>query len=124
MNLQLDCKHNKLQKDAVVTQHHKIVHKIYTKMRTLIKSTYEVLDHENFHATVVIVMREVRKYSRLSGMEKKWLVIQIMTLLLDSLGVPPVVSHYSAEIIASQIETAYTLGLHKYKRTHRHCVLL
>jgi hypothetical protein len=105
-------------KEIVVTRHTKIVHKVFTKMRTLIKTTHGELNHENVHSVLVLVMRDMRKY-RLAGFDKKTLAIEIMTLLLMELGVPGVVAHWSAEVLERQLEMAYTFGFHKFKRARK-----
>ena len=115
-----ECSHAKKERKTadIVTRNVKIVHKIYRKVETLIKASSRELDHHNLHPTLLVVMRELNK-TGLNGFQKKELGVMIMTLLLDSVGLPHIVSSYSASIIADMIEFAYVNGLHRYKRPHR-----
>lgn len=109
-------------KNAKIFQkNEKIVHKIYSKMLTFVKTTDENsnLDHDNFTIILTKVMRDLNKTS-IYGFEKKTIAIGIMTILLDSLGLPHVVSYYTAEIIEAQVEHIYNHGLHRWKRPHKH----
>ena len=106
------------QQDAIVAKNIRVIHKIYNKMKVQIKTTSREIDHSNFSQYMIIVMRELCK-QKLFGLEKKVIAVELMTLLLSELGLPHVVSHYTAEIISSQIEHIYTHGFHRYKRPHR-----
>jgi hypothetical protein len=117
------CDHITKEKDITTIKHAKIVHKIYTKMSVFIKTTHDFLTHDNFQIVLVQVMRELRKASGLYGFEKRQIAIEIMSLLLMELGMPSVVAHYTSEIIERQIETLYTMAMHKYKRKHKHCII-
>ena len=122
------CSHGDIEKNVIVTKHTKIVHKVFSKMLIFIKTTSEFLTHDSFHPVLVMVMRELNKAGSggsggLYGFEKKELCIQIMSLLLIEIGLPPVLAHYSASVIEKQIETVYTMGFHKWRRHHKHCVI-
>ena len=118
--MSIQCPHEKEKRRTadIVTKNVKIVHKVYRKMEVLIKASAGELNHCNMHPTLLVVMRELSK-TGLNGFQKKDLAIMIMTLLLDSVGVPHIVSSYGASVIADMIEHAYGLGLHRYKRPHR-----
>ena len=110
--------HGHSERREINERHPKLIHRIYTKMNTAISVTHGVLDHFNLHANMIFAMREISKY-KLTGTEKKTLVISILTLLLDSLGVPHVVSYYTALMLDDMIEHAHLLGLHKYKKVKK-----
>lgn len=116
----MSCHHTKDEKSTaeIVNKHVKIIHKISTKMNTMIKATGERLSHTNFHPILIQVMRDLNKH-KLTGIEKRDMSIMIMQLLLESIGLPGIVSHYSAEIIVTMIEHIYHARLHKYKRPHK-----
>ena len=112
MNTQ--CNHD-VDKEIIVTKNTKIIFKIYNKTKLLIKTTYDELNFDNFSFILTMVMRELSKY-KLSGYSKHQMAVEIMTLLMSELGVPPVIGHYTAEAISRMIEHIYTNGFHKYKR--------
>ena len=111
--------------DSVIQKNIKTVHKIYSKLRTDIKTTQRELSHSNFQAYLIMCMREVAKY-RLFGFEKKTICVEILSLLLLELGLPPVVAHYTAEVISDQVEHAYEIGMYRYKRRKpgRRCFIM
>jgi hypothetical protein len=107
---------------VIITKHNKIIHKIYMKMNTLIKSTYGLLHEHNIALILTRVMRELNKES-LYGFEKKNIAISIMVLLLDSLGTPDMVSKMTATAIADTVELIYSNSMHRYKKTGK-CIIL
>ncbi len=107
---------------VIITKHNKIIHKIYMKMNTLIKSTYGLLHDHNVSLILTRVMREINKES-LYGFEKKNIAISIMVLLLDALGTPDMVSKMTATAIADTIELIYSHSMHRYKKTGK-CIIL
>ena len=115
-----ECPHAKKERKTsdIVTRNVKIVHKIFRKVETLIKASARDLDHNNMHPTLLVVMRELNK-TGLNGFQKKDLAVMIMTLLLDSVGLPHIVSSYGSEVLVNMIEFAYVNGLHRYKRPHK-----
>jgi len=108
-----------LKNAKIFQKNEKVVHKIYSKMVTFVKTTSENLDHDNFTIILTKVMRDLNK-TGIYGFEKKAIAIGVMTLLLESLGVPHTLSYYTAEIIEAQIEHIYSHGLHRWKRPHKH----
>ena len=116
----MSCHHDKDEKSTaeIVNKHVKIIHKISTKMNTMIKATGERLGHINFHPILIQVMRDLNKH-KLTGIEKRDMAIMIMQLLLESIGLPGLVSEYTAEIIVTMVEHIYHAKLHKYKRCHK-----
>jgi hypothetical protein len=107
---------------VIITKHNKIIHKIYMKMNTLIKSTYGLLHDHNVSLILTRVMREINKES-LYGFEKKNIAISIMVLLLDALGTPDMVSKMTATAIADTVELIYSHSMHRYKKTGK-CIIL
>ena len=107
---------------VIITKHNKIIHKIYMKMNTLIKSTYGLLHDHNISLILTRVMREINKES-LYGFEKKNIAISIMVLLLDALGTPDMVSKMTATAIADTVELIYSHSMHRYKKTGK-CIIL
>lgn len=116
----MSCHHSKDEKSTaeIVQKHVNIIHKISTKMTTMIKASGEHLSHTNFNPILIQVMRDLNKH-KLNGFEKRDIAIMIMQLLLDWVGLPHIVSEYTAEIIVTMIEHVYHAGLHKYKRPHK-----
>lgn len=111
------CNHDS-EKEVVITKNIKIIFKIYNKTKLMIRSTYKELNFDNFSPVLILVMRELSKH-KLTGYSKHQMAVEIMSLLLVELGVPPVISHYSAEGISRVIEYIYVNGFHKYKRPHK-----
>lgn len=107
---------------VTVTKHSKIIHKVFTKMKTLILSTQGILEDHNISLILTRIMRELNKES-LYGFQKKTLAISIMVLLLDALGSPDIVSRFTAELIADTIELIYAHSLHRYKTSGKCTVL-
>lgn len=114
------CSHSQDEKQTaeIVQKHVKIIHKISTKMNTLIKASGDKLTHHNFNPILIQVMRDLNKH-KLNGWEKRDMAIMIMQLLLDWVGLPDIISHYTAEIIVTMVEHIYHAKLHKYKRPCR-----
>jgi len=118
------CEHKIPEHNVVAVKHTKIIHKVYGKMSLFVKSTSELLSHDAFHTVLIMVMRDLNKHN-LYGFEKKTIAIEVMTLLLQELGLPHVIAHYSAEVIEQQIETVYALGFHRWKRLRKTgCIML
>ena len=111
------CDHETKSK-ALFDKHVKIFHKIYTKIMLLVKSTEQEINDMNFNIYLIQIMRELNKHN-LKGYQKKQLAISIITLLLMELGLPHIVSKYTAEIIEKAIESIYEISLHKFKRPHK-----
>lgn len=107
---------------VVITKHSKIIHKIFTKMSTLIKSVYATLNETNYSLILTKTMRELNKES-LFGFQKRDIAVCIMVLLLDSLGCPDVISRFTAEVTMDLIENIYTHNMHRFKHEKR-CVIL
>ncbi len=107
---------------VVITKHHKIIHKVFMKLNTMIKSTYVLLNDTNATLVLTRIMRELNKES-LYGFEKKILAISIMILLLDSLGTPDIVSRMTAVFIADTIELIYAHSMHRYKKSGK-CIIV
>lgn len=112
------------EKDIVViSKNTKIIHKIYGKMLTFIRSTHGVLNESNFTFILTKVMREINKNSKLYGFEKKTIALECMTLLLDIIGCPDSISRFTATIIVELIEMIYTHSMHRFK-TEPKCIIL
>ena len=116
------CTHNDKNSKAIFDGHVKIIHKILTKMSIMIKATEKEINHQNFNIILVQIMRDLNK-NKLEGFQKKTLAVTIITLILTELGMPHIVAHYTSEIIEESIETIYSMGLHRWKRTHKHCII-
>ena len=116
----MSCHHTKDEKNTaeIVNKHVKIIHKITTKMTTLIKTTAGELNHMNFNHILILVMRDINKH-KLINIEKRDMALMCMQLLLDSVGVPHIISSYTADIIITMIEHTYHAKLHKFKRPHK-----
>ena len=112
------CEHDK---KAIFNRNSKILHKIYIKLTTYIKTTNKTLDHDNFNFVVQIVMRELNK-NKLYGFEKKELCTQIIILLLDSLGLPHIINYYTVEAIGEAIEYIYNHNFHRFKK-NKSCII-
>jgi len=106
----------------IITKHSKIIHSIYSKCNTFIKSTHGVLNESNYTLILTHVMRNLNKHN-LYGWEKKKLAVEIMILLLDALGSPDCVSRFTVEVTADLIEMIYTYSIHRYKHNKK-CVIL
>ena len=113
----MSCHHSKDEKSTaeIVNKHVKIIHKISTKMNTMIKASGERLGNTNIHFILIQVMRNLNKH-KITGIEKRDMAIMIMQLLLESIGLPGLVSEYTAEIIVSMVEHIYHAKMHKFKR--------
>lgn len=110
--------------DVIIMKHTKIVHKIYTKTKTLIISTNEVLGEHNAALIIARVMRELNKQSGLYGFEKRALTVVIVTMLLETVGCPHTASALSAEALVKLIEFIYTSNIHRYKNGKNTCTLV
>lgn len=111
------CNHD-TETETIITKNTKIIFKVYSKLKVLIKTTYDDLNFDNFYHVLILVMRELAKY-KLDGYSKHQMAVQIMSLLLMELGVPSVISYYSSEAISRMIEHIYVNGMHRYKRPHK-----
>ena len=111
------CAHDK-DKEAIISRHTKIIFKIYSKIKVLVATTYTNITFDNFSMVLTIVMRELQKYN-LDGYSKHSMAVEIMALLLETMGLDPVISHFTGEIISRMIEHIYVNGLHRYKRPHK-----
>lgn len=112
------CRHidtNKEEQKAIFDRNSKVLYKIYSKLNTFIKTGDKVLGHENYNFIVQIVMRELNKH-KLYGFEKKDLCIQIMALLLDTFGLPHLLSFYTAEATVAAIDYIYSHNFHRFKK--------
>lgn len=107
---------------VIITKNQKILHKIYTKTLTYIKSAYGMLSEANYSLIVTRVMRELNKET-LYGFEKRRLCLEIMILLLDICGCPDTISKFTAEATLTIIESIYNANMHRYK-TERKCIIL
>jgi hypothetical protein len=107
----------------IITKHSKIIHKIYTKTHTFIKSAYGLLNESNYTIILTQVMRQLNKHSSLYGWEKRKICIEIMILLLDAVGCPDAVSRFTAEATVLLIENIYTHSMHRYKQEKK-CIIL
>ena len=107
----------------VITKNSKIVHKIFTKLKTLILSTTRTLDHDHVSIILTRVMYELNKES-LYGFQKRSIAISIMVLLLEALGTPDTTSNMTAEAIADLIELIYAASLHRYKKKGSRCIVM
>jgi len=114
------CDHSSDEKQTamIVHKHIKIMHKIHTKYLTMIKAGHDTFDHAGFHRILLYVMRDLNKY-KIEGFEKRDLAVLIMTVILDSVGIPNLISEYTAEIIVTCIEHSYQAGHHRFKRPHK-----
>ena len=120
------CNHSEIvkpEKKAIFERNAKILHKVYSKVLTHIKTTDGELCHENMNFTIQIVMRELNKAGGLYGFEKKEICLQVLILLLDSIGLPHIISYYTAECIEELIETIYKSGFHRFKKI-RKCIIV
>lgn len=108
---------------VIVTKHSKVIHKIYIKCISFIKTTHGMLNEGNFTLILTQVMRNLNKHN-LYGFEKKKLAVEIMILLLDSVGCPDTVSRFTVEMIVDLIEMIYTYNMHRYKHESRSCIIL
>jgi len=117
----MSCHHSTDEKSSteIIHKHVKIIHKIVSKMVTMIKASGDPLDHRNVNLILIQVMRDLNKHSGLHGFEKRDLAVMILQVILDSAGLPHIVSGYTSEIIVTMIEHAYHGGFHRYKRPHR-----
>lgn len=106
---------------VIITKHSKIIHRIYTKTHTFIRSAYGLLNESNYTIILVQVMRELNKHN-IYGWEKKKLCLEIMILLLDAIGCPDA-SKFTAEITLNLIENIYTHNIHRYKH-QSNCIIL
>ena len=111
------CEHETKSK-ALFDKHVKIFHKIYTKIMLVVKATDGELNDNNLALYLIQIMRELNKY-KLEGFQKKQLAVSIITLLLMELGLPHIVSKYTAEILEQTVEEIYKIALHKFKRPHK-----
>ncbi len=107
---------------VIITKHSKIIHKIYSKMHTFIKSAYGLLNESNYTIILIEVMKELNKHN-LYGWEKKKLAIEIMILLLDVVGCPDAISKFTAETTIGLIENIYTHNIHRYKQEKK-CIVM
>lgn len=114
----------KVEVDELVILHKntKVIHKVFSKMKTLILATQGLIDEHNVGLILTQVMRELNKYS-LFGFEKKRLTIEIMILLLDATGSPHAINKFTVEMLVELIELVYCHGMHRYKNTGK-CVIL
>ena len=115
------CNHDRQSKKSseVIDKHGKIMHKIHSKFSLMIKATGSRLSHINLNQYIVQIMRDLNKHKKLHGFEKKDLCILIIVVLLDSLGMPGILSELTAELIEESIEHIYHLKIHKYKRVSK-----
>ena len=111
-----------IQNKAIFNRDVKILHKITVKMTIYIKATGNDICHNTFGFYLQMVMRELNKH-KLKGYEKRELTQTIMILLLDSLGLPHIVSYYTAEIILDMIEIVYQSKMHKFRKVHK-CAIM
>jgi hypothetical protein len=122
----MECNHTEIesvQSKAIFDARIKILHKVFVKMHTYIKTSGDgSIDHHNCGFYLQMIMREMNK-TKLKGFEKRDLAQSIMILLLDSLGLPHIVSYYTSEIILDMIEVIYNSKMHKFRRSKR-CILL
>lgn len=112
-----------LEDVIVVTKNSKIVHKVFSKLKTLVLSTTRTLDHEHVSIILTRIMYELNKET-LYGFQKRSLAISIMVLLLDAVGTPDAVSKITAEAIAELIELIYAASLHRYKKKGSKCTVM
>lgn len=115
------CKHDQTEQRAIFDKKIKVIHEITNKLSIYIKATSKEITHDNFKTILIITMRELNKH-KLHGETKKELCTQIITLLLDSFGLPHIISYYTGEIIGIAIEEIYLYGFHRFKRVNR-CVM-
>jgi hypothetical protein len=108
--------------DMIINKHTKIVHKIYSKMKTLVLSTNEVVGEHNVALLLARVMRELNK-TNLYGFEKHQLAVVILMLLLDSVGCPHTASAITAEAVVKLVEFIYASNMHRYDSKGR-CIIL
>lgn len=106
----------------IVTKHAKIIHKIYTKMHTLIRSSYGLLNESNYTLILTQIMRQLNKHN-IYGFEKKQLAVELTILLLDSTGCPDAASRFTVEVTISLIEMIYNYNMHRYK-TNSKCIII
>ena len=122
----MSCEHNEIdsvKSKALFDRNIKILHKIFVKMHTYIKTSGDGdIDHHNCGFYLQMVMRELNK-TNLKGLEKRDLAQSIMMLLLDSLGLPHIVSYYTSEIILDMLEVIYNSKMHRFRKVHK-CIIM
>jgi len=121
---QKECTHPNASIDdkALFDKQIKVLHSISVKMTIYIKATGQDINHNNAGFYLQMIMRELNK-SSFNGPTKRDLALSIMILLLDSLGLPHIVSYYSAEVILEMIEVIYAHRMHRFKRTKK-CTIM
>jgi hypothetical protein len=107
---------------VIIHKNTKVIHKVFSKMKTLILTTQGLIDEHNVGLILTQVMRELNKHD-LFGFEKKRLAIEIMILLLDATGSPHVINKFTIEMLVELIELVYCHGMHRYKKTGK-CLIL
>jgi len=120
-----NCEHTEKdipKKAAIFDKNVKIIHNIYSKLSTHIRTGDKEITFDNFHIITQITMRELNKHS-LYGFEKKELCVGLLVLLLDSFGLPHIINYYTVEAMSDIIETIYVNRMHKFKKPKK-CVIV
>lgn len=89
--------------------------KIINKMNAYIRATSGELHYHNTGFILSMVMRELNK-TNFYGWEKKHLAIFIMSVLLETLGVPEILAVFTATALEEMVEVIYRNRMHKFQK--------